>query len=63
MMLFATSVPNEMMHNRLLMLSFQVWQNATTVTLLSSGNCRHLPTAADLRAASHAAQESGENRR
>ena len=61
MMLFATSGRNQLMHDRPLMLSFQVRQNATTVTLQSTGNCRQLPTTARSKAASKTEQEASEN--
>ncbi|RLA33120.1 MAG: hypothetical protein DRR15_10855 [Gammaproteobacteria bacterium] len=53
MMLFATGIADKMMIKRHLMVSFQVLQNATTVTLLTSGNCRQTPTTAGLQAADH----------
>jgi hypothetical protein len=45
-----------MMIKRHLMVSFQVLQNATTVTLLASRNCRQTPTTAGLQAADHAGE-------
>jgi hypothetical protein len=56
MMLLATSIADEIMIKRHLMVSFQVWQNATTVTLLTSGNCRQTPTTTGLQAADHAGE-------
>ena len=53
MMLFATGIADKMMIKRHLMVSFQVLQNATTVTLLTSGNCRQTPTTTGLQVADH----------
>lgn len=53
MMLFATGIADKMMIKRHLMVSFQVLQNATTVTLLTSGSCRQTPTTTGLQAADH----------
>jgi hypothetical protein len=53
MMLFATSVADKVMLKRHLMVSFQALQNATTVTLLNSGNCRQTPTTTGLQASNH----------
>jgi len=53
MMLFATGIADKMMIKRHLMVSFQVSQNATTVTLLTSGKCRQTPTTAGLQADEH----------
>jgi len=44
------------MIKRHLMVSFQVLQNATTVTLLTSGNCRQTPTTTGPQAADHAGE-------
>jgi hypothetical protein len=44
MMLFTTGVLEKMMIDPHLMVSFQVCQNATTVTLRSRADCRQMPT-------------------
>jgi len=58
MMIFTTDVPAKLMLNRHLMVAFQVRQNATTVTLLTSGDRRHSPTAACLQTAGHTRKET-----
>ena len=62
MKLFATSIADKIMFKRHLMVSFQALQNATTVTLLNSGNCRQTPTTTGLRASDHSWDAANGNR-